>query len=206
MNTIPPQYAKRTLHSTNTTGYNGVSKKGRKFKVQIRAEGKQKYLGMFACAKEAALLFDRAVIQYKLPRSLLNYPDGLPIDDEDYDEIMNPHKKRKLASTNTSGYNGVSKERKRFSARIKINGKRKHLGAYDTPKEAALAYDRAVTHHKLPASKLNFPNGYTASTSSEEESKNDEASDAADDKSDGKVNMNLHLLVAAVEAQTNTPK
>ena len=156
MNTIPPQYAKRTLHSTNTTGYNGVSKKGRKFKVQIRAEGKQKYLGMFACAKEAALLFDRAVIQYKLPRSLLNYPDGLPIDDEDYDEIMNPHKKRKLASTNTSGYNGVSKERKRFSARIKINGKRKHLGAYDTPKEAALAYDRAVVQHKRPSSKIKF--------------------------------------------------
>ena len=68
-------------------------------------------------------------------------------------------KKRKLSSRNTSGYNGVYKNKKRFQARIKIDRKLKSLGTYDTPKEAALAYDRAVVQHKLPSSKLNYPDG-----------------------------------------------
>jgi len=50
-------------------------------------------------AKEAALAFDRAVVKHKLSSSKLNYPDGLPIDDEDYEAITNPKKKRKLLSS-----------------------------------------------------------------------------------------------------------
>ena len=88
--------------------------------------------------------------------------------------------KRKLSSANTSGYNGVSKKRKRFRATIWIDGKQKFLGTYDTPKEAALAYDRAVVQHKLPSSRLNFPNDYT--TSSEDDESSDEESE---DSSDG---------------------
>jgi len=34
----------------------------------------------------------------------------------------------------------------RFLASISIDNKKKHLGTYDTPQEAALAYDRAVVH------------------------------------------------------------
>jgi hypothetical protein len=52
--------------------------------------------------KEAALAYDRAVIQHKLSSSKLKYPDGLPIDDEDYDELMNPKKKRRIQSNNTT--------------------------------------------------------------------------------------------------------
>ena len=89
---------------------------------------------------------------------------------------MNP-KKRRLASTNTSGYNGVSKRGKRFYAQTYIGGKNKCLGTYDTPKEAALAFDRAVIQHKLSSSKLNFPNDYTTS-SEDDESSDDESDDS----------------------------
>ena len=65
--------------------------------------------------------------------------------------------KRKLSSRNTTGYTGVYKNGKRFQARITIDRKTKALGTYDTPKEAALAYDRAVIKHKLSPSQLNFP-------------------------------------------------
>ena len=37
-------------------------------------------------------------------------------------------------------FRGVSKHRNRFQARIKIDGKLKHLGYYDTPEEASEAY------------------------------------------------------------------
>jgi hypothetical protein len=173
---------KRRLASTNTTGYNGVYKSRKKFRAQIKIDRKMKYLGTYDTPKEAALAFDRAVIQHKLSSSRLNYPDGLPLDDEDYDELMNPKKKRRLASTNTTGYNGVYKTGKRFIAQIYIDRMKKYLGTYDTPKEAALVYDRAVVQHKLSSSKLNFPNDYT--TSSEDDESSDEESDDSSSSSD----------------------
>ena len=166
---------KRRLRSNNTTGYKGVANSGKRFRAMIGIGGKKKALGTYDTPKEAALAYDRAVVQHKLPSSKLNYPDGLPIDDEDYEELMNPKKKRRLRSHNTSGYNGVCKNGKRFVARIGIDGKLKHIGTYDTPKEAALAFDRAVILHKLSSSKLNFPNDYT--TSSEDDESSDEESD-----------------------------
>ena len=150
---------KRELIARNTSGYNGVSKSGEKIVAQISINCKHVYLGTHDKPKAAALAYDRAVTQHKLPSSKLNYPDGLPLDDEDYEELMNPKKKRRLHSTNTTGYNGIYKKGQRYQARIKIGGKMKHLGGYATAKEAALAYDRAVIQHKFPSSKLNYPDG-----------------------------------------------
>ena len=145
--------------------------------AKIYFDRKLKHLGTYDTPKEAALAYDREVVQHKLPSSKLNYPDGLPIDDEDYEEFMNPKKKGRLASNNTTGYTGVYKRGTRFMAKIKIDGKERYLGTYSTPKEAALAYDRAVVQHKLPSSKLNFPNDYT--TSSEDDESSDEESEAS---------------------------
>jgi hypothetical protein len=166
--------------------YTGVYKRGKKFMAQIGIDHRMKYLGTHNTPKEAALAYDRAVTQHKLASSRLNFPNGLPSDDEDYDAIMhpnglasddenydaimNPKKKRRLHSTNTSGYTGVSKNRKRFKAVIYFDGKYKHLGTHDTPKEAALAFDRAVIQHKLSSSKLNFPNDYISSSEDDESS------------------------------------
>ena len=153
---------KRRLRSTNTTGYTGVCKRGERFQATIQIGGKRKSLGTYDTPKEAALAYDRAATEHKLPSSKLNYPDGLPIDDEDYEELMNPKKKRRLQSRNTTGYTGVTKKtkkRERFQASIRVDGKLKSLGTYDTPKEAALAYDRAAVQHKRPTSHLNFPDG-----------------------------------------------
>jgi hypothetical protein len=160
-----------------------VFKTRKRFQAQLTVDGKRGGLGTYDTPKEAALAYDRAVIQHKLPSSKLNFPDGLPIDDQDYEELTNPKKKKRLGSRNTSGYTGVHKDGKRFQAQICIDHEKKYLGKYDTPKEAALAYDRAVVQHKLPSFKLNFPNDYTTSSedneSSEEES--DESSSSSND-------------------------
>ena len=155
-----PPKKKRKLHAKNTTGFRGVYKIGLRFRAAIYFDGRLRSLGTYATAKEAALGFDQAVVEHKRPTTLLNYPDGLPIDDVDYEAITNPKKKRKLLSSNTSGFNGVTKTMgNRFQSQIQFDRQIKHLGSYGTAKEAALAYDRAVTKYKLPSSKLNFPNG-----------------------------------------------
>jgi hypothetical protein len=198
---------KRRLDPRNTTGYTGVYRKRQKFRAQIKIDCKTFRLGIYDTPKEAGLAYDRAVIQHKLAASRLNFPNGLPLDDKDYEALMNPTKKRRLSSGNTMGYRGVTKNGKRYAAKIGVKRKKLYLGTYNTAKEAAVAYDRAVVHHKISSSKLNFPNDATASTSSEDASNNDdEASDAADDQSDGKVDTNLQLLVAVAQALTNTPK
>jgi len=50
---------------------------------------------------------------------------------------------------NTSGFKGVSlkKATGRWSAALQVDGKRKALGYFDTPEEAAQAYARAAQHY-----------------------------------------------------------
>jgi len=56
---------------------------------------------------------------------------------------------RKLRVNNTSGYRGVTKNGKRWQAKIVINNNRIYLGAFDYPWTAAYAYDAYVLKHSL---------------------------------------------------------
>lgn len=55
-----------------------------------------------------------------------------------------------------SGFRGVTLNYNRWQARITINGTRHHLGYYDTPEEAAKAYDEAARTHHGRFARLNF--------------------------------------------------
>lgn len=49
-----------------------------------------------------------------------------------------------LNDLNESGYRGVSKQRDKWKASISIKGKHQHIAIFDTPEEAAEAYDMAA--------------------------------------------------------------
>ena len=152
---------KRKLSKRNTTGYTGVSKKGKKFSVMITVASKKKqYIGIYPTAKEAAVAYDRAVIQYRRPRSWLNFPNTPYSDVVEYDGTV-PQKNR-LHVTNTIGYRGVAKNGKGFQALLTVDGKKKGFGTYPTTKQAALAYDKAVVEHGKPRSWLNCPDELNA--------------------------------------------
>ena len=70
-----------------------------------------------------------------------------------------PKRKRKKegGSKKDVKYKGVQKNGKKFTARIYVGRKHQYLGTFDTPKEAAEAYDRAAIQAGRPTSFLNFP-------------------------------------------------
>ncbi len=63
-----------------------------------------------------------------------------------------------LVANNTSGYRGVSyeKRRKKWRAHITAKNQRIYLGYYDSAIEAAEAYDRAALEWHGPSAKLNL--------------------------------------------------
>jgi len=61
----------------------------------------------------------------------------------------------------TGGFNGVSKQGKKFRAMISVDGEQKHIGLFTRARDAAMAYDEAIVanQHQLPYTKLNFSDG-----------------------------------------------
>ena len=83
---IPRINKRKLVTCTNTTGFNGVSKAGKKFRAMIQINGKQKYLGTFTRARDAAMAYDKAIVKYHQPRTKFNFPDGMPLEDQYSDE------------------------------------------------------------------------------------------------------------------------
>jgi len=89
------------------------------------------------------------------------YEDNLSIDRENNDLGYMPNNCRwttqniqsqntiKIRINNTSGYRGVSFNKKRYRAIINFNKTPIHLGYFDNPLDAALAYDKYITDNNL---------------------------------------------------------
>ena len=69
-----------------------------------------------------------------------------------------PKRKRKNdgGSKKKVKFLGVIKRGKKFRAQITVDGENQKHGTFDTPTEAAQAYDRAAIQAGRPTSKLNF--------------------------------------------------
>lgn len=97
-------------------------------------------------------------VKIKMHRVLMDAPDGLQVDHIDGDGLNNRRCNLRLvtnmqncwnqrvAVNNTSGYRGVSFHTRRacWQANIRVNGKLKHLGRFETSKDASAAYDAAA--------------------------------------------------------------
>ena len=102
---------KRKLRCTNTSGYTGVQKARQKFKARVSVDGKCKNLGTYDTIIEAALAFDRAVIEHRRPRSLLNFPNkwcSTSNDDASSDEESDGGGSCSSDSSGSSGSSGSS--------------------------------------------------------------------------------------------------
>ena len=114
-------------------------------------------LGSYGTKKQAAIAYDREVFKHDLSKSLLNFPGMVHNLD-----VEPKRKKQILRSTNTVGYQGVSKVMKngvptgKFRAQI-FNGQKVRLGTFQTAIDAAHAYDEAAIKIGRKSHTLNFP-------------------------------------------------
>ena len=95
---VPKSYKPKNngLHSTNTSGFRGVSKNGNRFQAKISIGGDiQQNIGSFGTAKEAAIAWDLAAIQEKRPTSDLNFPEMNHAKKKNTKKIQKIQKKKK---------------------------------------------------------------------------------------------------------------
>lgn len=95
-----------------------------------------------------------------MARAIMDAPDGADVDHVNGNPLDNrrinlrlatdsQNAKNRLFRRNSSGYCGVVwvKRIGRWQAAITANGKRMHLGYFDTPKAASDVYQKAATEH-----------------------------------------------------------
>lgn len=121
--------------------------------AQITIGGKSVYLGHYPTAEDAALAYDQAALEHYGNDAKTNFPP----------EIVRKENRivtnRVVRADNSTGYRGVMymKNRGTYMARIGKDGVSHFLGYYDTPEDAAFAYDSAAQELYGSKARLNFP-------------------------------------------------
>lgn len=106
-----------------------------------------------------------------LHRFILGVPDGVTVDHEDRDTLNNQKFNLRMASSRQQAHNrrkqrgsanafkGVVKasDSNRWTAWISHEGKRRYLGIFRTPEEAARIFDAAASHLHGEFAWTNFP-------------------------------------------------
>lgn len=135
--------------------------------VRTRKDGETRYAARFNNETRTWVGMHVEVWERKNGRRV---PDGYCVDHENNDSLDNRYENLRLATVaqnnanrrvfknSSTGLKGVSQRATdgKYVARITVAGKRKFLGAFDTPAEAAAAYDGAAEANYGEFAKTNF--------------------------------------------------
>lgn len=134
----------------NSSKYKGVSwdKHRNKWVVQIRLDGKNKYLGAYIDEDDAARVYNQAVLEYWDGNGYINV-----ISEDNRQPIKDYSKKRQhIRRYRPFGYRGIQKVTgkysDKFSSHIHSSKNRGHhyLGTFPTKHHAALTYNKCVIY------------------------------------------------------------
>ena len=131
--------------TNNISKYKGVTwlKRDKKWRVIIKVEGKNKYLGCFDNEDDAARVYNQAVLDYWDGDGFIN------VIGEDNRVPIREYKKNQNIRRGITGYRCVSKDKRRkntFISEIFFNKCRHYLGVFRSKHQAALAYNKCAIY------------------------------------------------------------
>ncbi len=162
-------YLKPHIHQ-----FAGVTVMNGKHTVRILSDNRFFLVGTYDTSEEASLAYKRAVANERVRLSRKNADNKNPKDVTTPEGSTTPETATyaKVAPAAKAAarckkiirrsYIGVIERGNKFVAQIRTNNETKEFGTYDTPEEAAHAFDRVVIERKLPTSLLNYPACNTA--------------------------------------------
>jgi len=138
----PPE---RQFGRKNASGYRGVKPCGERWQAELKYNKKRISLGFFDSSEDAAFAYDNAALETLGDKARLNHAL------EEVHAWIAPE--RNLRKTNTSGFRGITKIGNRWAA----TACHIYLGLFDTPEQAASAYDVKNLELKGEKAILNYP-------------------------------------------------
>lgn len=149
--------------ANNTSGYKGVTynKAKDRYFATIMVNRKSIWLGSSVDPKICARSYNKKAIELFGPKAFVNDVEDGPTCEN---QVLTPTMRKinesvyKLTyKNNKSGFRGVHKDDYKWRAQIKSNGKVIYLGGFDSPEDAASAYDAAAKVYFGERARLNFP-------------------------------------------------
>ena len=145
----------RKIHSSNTSGYRGVSLNTyNKYECYISINNKRISLGFYKDALEAAKVYDTYVLDNNLEHTI----NGVILSGKDK---RYPNTGQTLIESNTSGYAGVTyiKRISKWFASVEFQGKKHSLKYHKTALEAAIKREMFIIENNLQERRIkrNFP-------------------------------------------------
>lgn len=138
----------------------GVVMRGGRYTARMYVDNCSKQIGTYDTPGEASLAYERAKLSIAPPKNPPASTDSNPTTETPSEARPTTDAKAGVSYNKRKhrSYVGVViNKRQKFVAQIRTNNEQKKLGTYDTPEEAARAFDRAVIERKLPSSLLNYP-------------------------------------------------
>lgn len=139
----------------SSSKYKGVNwdKKSHKWRASITIKGKTKYLGLYGSEDGAARAYNKAVLDYYDGDGLMNVLGN----DNNNTGGLKFENVRQQRSKSKSGFRGCVEVNNKYQAQIFISEKIEYLGIFETPEEAARAYDQKAKELFGDKAILNFP-------------------------------------------------
>jgi hypothetical protein len=153
--TLTQEMLKEYLHYDPVTGiftsFKNKHIEKQAFYVSKNVYGKMKIYGKSYLFHRLAWLY----VYGEFPKHNLDHINGLKNDNRianlrECTYVENGENRKKCNKNNKTGYLGVFKYLDKYKAQIRIKGKGKLIGIYDTPEQASQAYlDEKRKHHSF---------------------------------------------------------